>query len=614
MDKTSLNITQDVLDQLKQILPQAFSEQAIDFDKLKTILSDYITPNERYNLSWAGKSNAYKILQTPISDTLKPNKEQSIEWDNAQNVFIEGENLAVLKILQKSYYGKVKMIYIDPPYNTGNDSFIYPDKFKESEEEYLQRVGDKDEDGKLTKSGMFRKNSKENGHYHSNWLNMMLPRLFLARNLLRDDGVIFISIDDNEQANLKLLCDEIFGEDNVESYIWNLSDFEESSFTKTASNTVRYEHEYIIACFKSNKKLGKYEEFRFKDREDFSNPDNDIRGAWMSGNISRNGIKSTTGSKYFEITTPTGFKYTRNWTITKDEFNKLKEDNRIFFSKNGDGVPRLKIFKNESSVSIQSSIFTGLKTSITGKNQLKELFNNILFDFPKPTTLITRLLEISTSNNDIILDFFAGSGTTAQAVMELNEQDGGNRKYICVQLDEQIDEKTEAFNAGYTKISDITQARIEKVIQKIQKERLDNPNTDTQKQNLGFRKYTLSTSNFKEWIEDIQYTSQLEQQMLLNEVAQIANSDIYHILWELMLKQGLGLDSQIQTINIDNSNFYYTNNIVFVLEKYNNNIHQAILKLKPQKVIALDSAFSDDNVKTNASLKFEDENIDFESI
>jgi adenine-specific DNA-methyltransferase len=198
--------------------------------------------------------------------------------------------------------------------------------------------------------------------------------------------------------------------------------------------------------------------------------------------------------------------------------------------------------------------------------------------------------------------------------MELNEQDGGNRKYICVQLDEQIDEKTEAFNAGYTKISDITQARIEKVIQKIQKERLDNPNTDTQKQNLGFRKCTLSTSNFKEWIEDIQDTSQLEQQMLLNEVAQMPNSDIYHILWELMLKQGLGLDSQIQTINIDNSNFYYTNNIVFVLEKYNNNIHQAILKLKPQKVIALDSAFSDDNVKTNASLKFEDENIDFESI
>ena len=255
MDGTSLNITQDLINKLKEVVPQAFTEDKIDIQRLQTLLGQSVsTDSERYGLSWAGKSEAYKVLQSPSTATLIPNPEQSIDWDNAENVFIEGENLEVLKVLQKSYYGKVKMIYIDPPYNTGNDSFIYPDKFSETKEEYLKRIGDKDDDGFMMKQGLFRKNNKENGQFHSNWLNMMLPRLFLARNLLKEDGVIFVSIDDNEQANLKLLMDEIFGEENfIVGFIW-----QKGAGTQNDNKYVAVSHEYVLLYAKNKENCTLY--------------------------------------------------------------------------------------------------------------------------------------------------------------------------------------------------------------------------------------------------------------------------------------------------------------------------------------------------------------------
>jgi len=332
------------------------------------------------------------------------------------NFLLEGDNLASLRLLEKTHKEKFDVIYIDPPYNTGNNDFTYNDKNVDSSDSYK----------------------------HSKWISFMNQRIKIAYNLLAKDGVMFISIDDNEQSHLKMLCDEIFGENLVEQYIWCLQDKSEGSFVKTAGLTVRKEHEYIIACFKNiGKKFKRYPGTRDFSEGSFSNPDNDPRGPWFSGNISRNGITSTTGSKYYTITNPAGENFTRNWTLSREEYQEALKDNRIFFAKGGAGVPRLKIFANEPIEIIQSSLFNDVHTSITGKNELKKLFDGVSpFSFPKPPSLIERLIRISSSNNALVLDFFAGSGTTAQAVMQLNKEDGGNRQFIlCTNNENDICEK-----------------------------------------------------------------------------------------------------------------------------------------------------------------------------
>lgn len=374
---------------------------------------------KKYGLVWDSEKEPEQVVldcakKLPI---LKNIAEKDIKTsDDDYNIMIEGDNYHALQVLNYTHKGKIDIIYIDPPYNTGNKDFVYNDKYVD----------------------------KEDGYRHSKWLNFMEKRLELAKELLKDKGVIFISIDDNEYANLKLLCDKIFGENNVETYIWCLQDKTEGSFVKTSKNTVRKEHEYIVACFKTEIiKFNKYRAQREFSEGSFSNPDNDPRGEWFSGNMSRNGIKSTNGSKYFTITTPTGKMYTRNWTLTKEEFEEKLKNNEIFFSKNGDGVPRLKIYKNSNNFSIQSSLFTDCHTSITGKNQLKNIFNELVFDFPKPTNLIYRLLEISLKNtNGIILDFFAGTGTTGEAVLNLNKNGLSNHSFIlCTNNEGDIAEK-----------------------------------------------------------------------------------------------------------------------------------------------------------------------------
>lgn len=337
------------------------------------------------------------------------------------NMIIHGDNLEALKALLPEYQGKVDCIYIDPPYNTGNEGWVYNDNVNDPHiRKWLGAVVGKEAED-LTR--------------HDKWLCMMYPRLVLLQKLLSPNGVMFISIDDFEQTNLKEICHELFGVQNVEQYIWCLQDKSESSFVKTAGLTVRKEHEYIIACFnKADTRFNKYTGQRDFADTIHSNLDDDPRGPWFSGNISRNGIKTTTGTKYYTITNPAGESFTRNWTLTKEEYEEALNDKRIYFAKNGAGVPRLKIFPTKESQLIQSSLFTDVHTSITGKKELNAIFGDSPFPFPKPTTLISRLLQIATHKDALILDSFAGSGTTAQAVLNLNKQDGGHRRFILVEM------------------------------------------------------------------------------------------------------------------------------------------------------------------------------------
>ncbi len=377
-------------------------EELIEYiEELQTQLK-----TEKYGLYWdknIEKENEVKECQSNLP-ILSRKTILTSKFDSSNNLLIEGDNFHSLLSLSCIYRDKVDFIYIDPPYNTGHEDFKYNDRYVD----------------------------EEDGYRHSKWLSFMQKRLMLARELLSDNGVIFISIDDNEQANLKLLCNSIFGEKRTEQYVWCLQDKTEGSFVKTAGLTVRKEHEYIIACFKSTgKRFNKYRSERIFTEGSFSNPDNDPNGPWFSGNISRNGIKTTTGSKYYSITNPAGETFTRNWTLSKEEYEQALSEGKIYFSKNGAGVPRLKIYANQPTELIQSSLFNDVHTSITGKNELKKIFGGISpFNFPKPSSLIKRLIEISTSRDDLILDFFAGSGTTGQAVLELNKEDGGNRRFI----------------------------------------------------------------------------------------------------------------------------------------------------------------------------------------
>ena len=374
--------------------------------------------SKKFGLLWEEQPEDIAILmENNIPYLIFDESRSIINKSINNNLLVEADNYQFLKILKQTHYNSIDVIYIDPPYNRGGD-YSYNDK-------------------KVNPDDVWK---------HSKWISFMNKRLKLAKDLLADDGVMFISIDDVEHAQLRMLCDSIFGQDRVESYIWYLNDKSEGSFEKTPSNTVRVEHEYIIACYKTSPKLGKYSAIRTLT-SDCSNPDDDPRGPWFSANISRNGIKSTTGSKYYTIVTPTGKEYTRNWTLSKEEYEEKLKNNEIFFSRDGDGVPRLKNFINEPSMNVQSSVFSDVHTSITGKNQLKETLeltkDDDTFPFPKPTDLIKRLITIACPKSDaIILDFFAGSGTTGQAVMELNKLDNGSRRFLLCTNNE-VDENVE---------------------------------------------------------------------------------------------------------------------------------------------------------------------------
>ena len=554
MDGYSITPQEERLKALRSLMPEVFNEGKIDWEKLKATLGENINfSNERYVLNWAGKSDAFRVMQQPSSATLVPCREESVDFDNTQNIFIEGENMEVLKVLQKSYFNKIKMIYIDPPYNTGNDSFIYPDKFSETKEEYMRRVGDKDEDGYMTREGMFRKNSKENGQYHSNWLNMMMPRLYLAKSLLREDGVIFVSIDDNEVHNLRLLMNEIFGEENfIAQLIWQKR--------KGGGNDSKYiavDHEYILIYVKSiianecwriaydKKYLARYE---FEDEQ----------GKFYYDTLSRNGLQNPI---IYDVVCPDGHVIKNGtWQVSEKTFKEGLESGEIVFIKTKKGnysvVRKVRMPEGKVSRSIINHV-----TNKNSADEMDALFENPkMFSNPKPSALLKLLFQLkpSSTEEDIILDFFAGSGTTAHAVMQLNKEDGGKRKYICVQLPELCDEKSEAYKAGYKTIAEISKERIRRAGMKIRTEveaeqakqqgRLDFEGEEPVRMpDLGFKVFKLAESNFKQW-RDIKGSDKEEwKRQLLDFLDPLAkNATVGNMVYELLLKSGKDLNSRIE--------------------------------------------------------------------
>lgn len=631
MDGYSQTPQKERLETLRLLMPEVFDEGHIDWEKLKAALGENVNfANERYVLNWAGKSEAFRVMQQPSTATLVPCREESVDFDNTQNVFIEGENMEVLKVLQRSYFRKVKMIYIDPPYNTGSDSFIYPDKFSESKEEYLRRVGDKNEEGYMTRDGMFRKNAKENGQYHSNWLNMMMPRLYLAKSLLREDGVIFISIDDNEVYNLRLLMNEIFWEENfVAQFIWHAKKGGGSDSSKIVTD-----QEYVLCYLKSDNPAGALQKVELVgetlDKQDEKGSYRRGRELNKWGSNSRREDRPT---MYFPIKGPNGKEVypIRNdgsegcWRWGRKAMKAIVEAGDVEFVERQDGtyIAYEKI-RNTDARFKPYRTFINCGTTADGSKLIKSIFGAKYFDFPKPLDLITILANIGLGENDILLDFFSGSGTTAHAVMELNK-DGGNRKYICVQLPELCDEKSEAYKAGYKTIAEISKERIRRAGAKIRKEvemeqakqkeqlSFDEEQTVTMP-DLGVKVFKLSDSNFKQW-RDIKGSDKEEwQQQILDFLDPVTeNATIDNMVYELLLKSGKDLNSVIE----QKEGYYLINGneLILMLESATQDVVNSVLAEHPDKVIALDRLFEgNDQLKTNTVLQMRDAGIEFKTI
>ncbi|WYE70556.1 site-specific DNA-methyltransferase [Fusobacterium animalis] len=562
--------------------------------------------NERYSLTWNGKSRARQIAQEVSTGTLRPAKEESKNWDNTENIYIEGDNLEVLKLLQKSYHGKVKMIYIDPPYNTGKD-FVYKDNFRDNIENYKEITGQINKEGiKLTT------NTETNGRYHSDWLNMMYPRLKLARNLLTDDGVIFISIDDNEQANLKKICDEIFGEENfVAQIVWERA-YAPVNLKKHFSES----HDYIV-CYSKNINLSINNGLKRSEEADnrYLNPDNDPRGVWQSDNFS---VGPAVESNIYKIVSPSGRENYppngRSWRVSEEKFKEMLLDNRVWFGDDGNGVPRQKRFLSEVKNSITPMTiwkYTEVGHSQDATKKLKELFDEVhVFDYSKTVELIKRCIELYTIQGDIVLDFFSGSATTAHSVMQLNAEDGGNRKYIMVQLPELCDESSEAYKTGYKNICEIGKERIRRAGEKI-KSNESLPLENREKLDIGFKVFKLDTSNIKEWdtnTEDLQQT-------LLDSMENVkSDRNSLDVLYEILLKYGLDLNIPIE----ENKDFYSIGGgslLVSLNKEISDEVIDSICKeyknlLEIDKdfkttVILRDNSFKNDVDKTNAIKKLE---------
>ncbi|MED5073207.1 site-specific DNA-methyltransferase [Anoxybacillus geothermalis] len=589
LDGKSMDIVKANIEALKQLFPEVVTEGKIDFEKLKLILGEEIeTRNEKYEFTWHGKTQAMKLAQTPSTGTLRPDKASSKNWDTTENLYIEGDNLEVLKLLQKAYFGKIKMIYIDPPYNTGKD-FVYKDDFRDNIKNYKEITQ------QTTKA-----NTETSGRYHTDWLNMMYPRLKLARNLLREDGVIFISIDDTEAANLRKLCDEVFGENNfVTTFIWQRA-YAPVNMNKFASRN----HDFILCYAKKIDCLSLYGLSRSEEANSrYKNPDNDPRGVWKSDNLSAGPVVE---SKVYPITTPSGrVVYPPKgycWRVTKERFEELVADNRIWFGEDGNNVPSLKRFLSEVKSTITPlTVWTYQEVSHSqdAKKELKELFDDqSVMDYPKPVKLMKRILELSTRDHDIVLDFFSGSATTAHAVMQLNAEDGGNRKFIMVQLPEKTDEKSEAYKAGYKNICEIGKERIrragEKIVQETGKTDLD----------IGFKVFKLDSSNVKAWDPDFDNLEQTLFDLQDNIKEDRTKEDL---LYEILLKIGLPLTTPIEEIDYNGKTIYnvaYGSVLVCLEDDIDLDIVQEMLKYQsehmPPKVIFKESGFISDAVKTNA--------------
>lgn len=596
----SKDIVADNIAQLKQLFPEVFTEDKIDFTALQAALGEYIeTSDERYNFTWHGKAAAKRIAQTPSTGTLRPCKEESKDWNTTQNLFIEGDNLEVLKLLQKAYHKQVKMIYIDPPYNTGKE-FIYPDNYQDNLDTYLQYTGQKDSEGRK-----FGANTETTGRYHTNWLNMMYPRLKLARNLLRDDGVIFISIDDSELQNLRNICNEIFGEENFyASIVWQRRDTPAND-AKGFSQT----HEYCLVYSKSDqfkRQLLPRDETNLKN---YKNPDNDPRGPWTRSALTRPGASA---KDVYPITNPQGRECLppkgSSWRVSKSSLERMLQENRLWWGNDSDGdMPFQKRFLSEVQDGVVPITWWDYKSSGSMRNakmELRALFDNDPpFDYPKSTKYIKKLINtaVPKEGTDIVLDFFSGSCTTADAVMGLNAEDRGERKFIMVQLPELCDMKSEVFLSGYRTIADIGKERIRRAGEKVKADNEGIENLD-----IGFKVFKLDSSNIKPWDTDF---ANLERD-LVNNVDNIKyDRSAEDVMYELLLKYGVDLTIPIKTHTIEGKTVYSVGLGALLICLDNDitlDVVEGIGKLKEElqpetvHVVLKDAGLKDDVVKTNA--------------
>jgi len=605
-DLRSGDIGSEKLQELLKIFPEVRTEGGkIDFERLKAVLGAKVdVGKERYGMNWPGKADCLKTIQQSSLGTLLPCPAESVNFDTTENLFIEGDNLEVLKLLQRSYPRKVKMIYIDPPYNTGND-FIYPDNFTESLQTYLEYTGQVDAEGKK-----FGTNSEADGRFHSKWLNMMYPRLYLAKNLLREDGVIFISIDDKEVDNLKKLCNEIFGEEEfMAQFVWK------SRQNKDNRNVtgISVDHEYIL-CY------GQRIRGDLRKAEQYTNPDNDPRGPWASGNMVGLLAADLRPNCHYDLINPeTKINYGKpklGWRYDSATMSRLIVENRIIWPDKPAGRPRRKVFSREFKqdyTGYSSIIGEGIYTH-DGTAEINDLFGEKMIEFPKPSALLKKMIEQGTEQQDLIIDFFAGSGTTAHAILDLNQKDGGNRKFILVQLPEPCAPESAAFKAGFKTIADICKERIRRVIHELNEADVTKPNPAVPAQDRGFRVFKLAESNFKTWdAQGAHDAAELEKQLEMHIAHIRADRSPDDILSEIILKSGSPLTVPVVKLDLAGKTvFRIADGALFICLEHELTLPliRAMAEKKPARVVCLDVGFAgNDQLKTNAVLIFKNKGI-----
>ena len=608
----SLDITQQNIEQLRQLFPDVFSENKIDVNALTAQLvesgGELINPEEeRYNFTWNGKTKARQIAQTPSTGTLRPSKGESINWNETENLFIEGDNLEVLKLLQKSYHKKVKMIFIDPPYNTGND-FVYKDNFIDNVQNYLEQTNQVDHHGNKLST-----NSDTSGRYHSEWLNMMYPRLKLARNLLANNGVVFITIDDKEYANLKQVCDEVFGEGNfVSNIIW------QSRTSISDDHEISLNHNSILVYAKNYSTLDFYG--NELDPSEYENRDDDPRGPWKLVPLDAN---KPGGDTMYPIENPkTGELFYppegRSWAINRKSFESLFNDNRIAFGVNGDSAPKKKLYLEEriakGDTKTPSSLLLDAGTTKDGSNEVAVLLGKKkIFSYPKPVKLLKKLIQfgVGPKDNEIVMDFFCGSGTTGQAVMELNKEDNKNNKFILVQLPEDLESSLVAAKGNTKSIikNSIDYLKTHEkplFISELTKIRLSLAVSNTDLENLGYKTFKLAKTNIRPWDADFDNLEQVLQQATESIKADRSNEDV---LYEILLKYGIELTVQVETEIVNGKEVFVVGAgalIVCLDDGITSEVVEGIAKLKDKldpettQVVFKDAGFADSNVKTNA--------------
>lgn len=615
MDKLkmqSLDVIGSNIKKIQQLFPNCVTERlgkdgkpelAIDFEKLQAELSNEIIGEgeERYQFTWPDKRAANRLANTPTTMTLRPCREESVDFDHTQNLYIEGDNLDVLKALRETYLGKVKMIYIDPPYNTGND-FVYNDDFAQSRSEFEETSGLFDEEGNQTIDPMQR-NTESNGRFHTDWLNMIYPRLKVARDLLTNDGAIFISIDDYEEDNLKKICNEIFGERNFIACVTWQRNYAPISLKKFFSES----HEY---CYIYSKDINSFQMNLLprsdKQNKDYKNPDNDPRGVWKVGNLT---VGPAVEKQIYEITGPTGRKFLPPsgycWRFTKERFEEMRKDNRIWFGADGNNSPVPKLFLTEVQDGVTPMTLWTFEEA--GHNQiatreLRDIFGASIFSSPKPLKYITRYLQIGLLKDSLILDFFSGSATTAHAVMQLNAEDGGNRKFIMVQLPEKTDEKSEAYKAGYKNICEIGKERIRRAGKKIKEENKDKEGIE--KLDTGFRVLKLDSSN----MNDVYYTPEDFGKYTLFSENVKSDRTAEDLLFQVMLDLGIELSAKIESRQIAGKTVYLVDDF-YLVACFDRDVTEAtiteIAKLHPVYFVMRDASAANDSVIDNFEQLFE---------